>query len=311
MVSIYELKLGAEKLEILKALSAEIEKAIASIGKIDNSRLNAIYNDILVKANQVLQNTNTTQSLKDDVDIKHRDISEKAATINQKFEQQQALQQSLQKLKAEIEALLKSGLIDDTAEKTTTTYSSKKIRDMLKLKIDKADFDNLKSTVGNKLGKNDKAADSAKLGGLAADKYALKDDIPSAATETKAGIVKLKNSITGSLSDTAVSEKAIADFIASNFANSRQESGYTKLPNGLIFQWGRIGEQTNDPIRVNYPIAFPNLCLSLIIGNLIDAAPSTTGGVGHQKINPFDNNKTGFTAKGPYGYTSHYLAIGY
>ena len=182
---------------------------------------------------------------------------------------------------------------------------------MLKLKIDKADFDNLKSTVGNKLGKNDKAADSAKLGGLAADKYALKDDIPSAATETKAGIVKLKNSITGSLSDTAVSEKAIADFIASNFANSRQESGYTKLPNGLIFQWGRIGEQTNDPIRVNYPIAFPNLCLSLIIGNLIDAAPSTTGGVGHQKINPFDNNKTGFTAKGPYGYTSHYLAIGY
>lgn len=311
MVSIYELKLGAEKLEILKALSAEIEKAIASIGKIDNSRLNAIYNDILVKANQVLQNTNTTQSLKDGVDIKHRDISEKAATINQKFEQQQALQQSLQKLKAEIEALLKSGLIDDTAEKTTTTYSSKKIGDMLKLKIDKADFDNLKSTVGNKLGKNDKAADSAKLGGLAADKYALKDDIPSAATETKAGIVKLKNSITGSLSDTAVSEKAIADFIASNFANSRQESGYTKLPNGLIFQWGRIGEQTNDPIRVNYPIAFPNLCLSLIIGNLIDAAPSTTGGVGHQKINPFDNNKTGFTAKGPYGYTSHYLAIGY
>lgn len=311
MVSIYELKLGAEKLEILKALSAEIEKAIASIGKIDNSRLNAIYNDILVKANQVLQNTNTTQSLKDDVDIKHRDISEKAATINQKFEQQQALQQSLQKLKAEIEALLKSGLIDDTAEKTTTTYSSKKIGDMLKLKIDKADFDNLKSTVGNKLGKNDKAADSAKLGGLAADKYVLKDDIPSAATETKAGIVKLKNSITGSLSDTAVSEKAIADFIASNFANSRQESGYTKLPNGLIFQWGRIGEQTNDPIRVNYPIAFPNLCLSLIIGNLIDAAPSTTGGVGHQKINPFDNNKTGFTAKGPYGYTSHYLAIGY
>lgn len=348
MVSIYELKLGAEKLEILKALSAEIEKAIASIGKIDNSRLNAIYNDILVKANQVLQNTNTTQSLKDDVDIKHRDISEKAATINQKFEQQQALLQSLQKLKAEIEALLKSGLIDDTAEKTTTTYSSKKIGDMLKLKIDKADFDNLKSTVGNKLdktetavdsaklggspasdyaskteintlktnlanklGKNDQASDSTKLGGLTADKYALKDDIPSTATETKAGIIKLKNSITGSLSDTAVSEKAIADFIASNFANSRQESGYTKLPNGLIFQWGRIGEQTNDPIRVNYPIAFPNLCLSLIMGNLIDAASSTTGGGGHQRINSFDNNKTGFTAKGPYGYTSHYLAIGY
>ena len=136
------------------------------------------------------------------------------------------------------------------------------------------------------------------------------DETPYA-TETKAGIVKLKNSITGNLSDTAVSEKAITDFITSNFANSKQGSGYTKLPNGLIFQWGKIGEKTNDPIKVTYPITFPNICLSLIIGNLMDANPNTTGGGGHQRINPFDYNKTGFTAKGPYGYTSHYLAIGY
>lgn len=314
MVSIYELKLGAEKLEILKVLSAEIEKAIASIGKINNSRLNTIYNDILEKANQVLEDKNLVQELKDKVDVAHKDISEKAATINQKFEQQQALLQSLQKLKAEIEALLKSGLIDDNAERTTTTYSSKKIGDMLKLKIDKTDFDDLKSTVGNKLGKNETAADSAKLGSIAADKFAKKDDIPAApqaATETEAGIVKLKNSITGGLSDTAVSEKAISDAFSTGFLSSKQQNGYTKLSNGIILQWGRIGEQTNDPIRVNYPIAFPNLCLSLIIGNLIDAAPSTTGGGGHQKTNTFDNNKTGFTAKGPYGYTSHYLAIGY
>lgn len=62
-------------------------------------------------------------------------------------------------------------------------------------------------------------ADSAKLGGLAADKYAKKDDIPAtpqAATETKAGIVKLKNSITGSLSDTAVSEKAAKEYVDKN-----------------------------------------------------------------------------------------------
>ena len=171
MVSIYELKLGAEKLEILKALSAEIEKAIASIGKIDNSRLNAIYNDILEKANQVLQDKNLVQELKDKVDVAHKDISEKAAAINQKFEQQQALLQSMQKLKAEIEGILKSGVINDTSEKTTTTYSSKKIGELLKLKTDTTDFDDLKSIVGNKLGKNDKAADSAKLGGAAADKY--------------------------------------------------------------------------------------------------------------------------------------------
>lgn len=68
-------------------------------------------------------------------------------------------------------------------------------------------------------GVNDKviaasAADSEKLGGLAADKFAKKEDIPQAATETKAGIVKLKNSITGSLSDTAVSENAVKEYVS-------------------------------------------------------------------------------------------------
>ena len=67
-------------------------------------------------------------------------------------------------------------------------------------------------------GVNDKviaasAADSAKLGGVAADKFAQKEDIPQAATETKAGIVKLKNSITGNLSDTAVSENAVKEYV--------------------------------------------------------------------------------------------------
>ena len=63
------------------------------------------------------------------------------------------------------------------------------------------------------------AADSEKLGGEPADKYAKKDDIPAApqaATEAKAGIVKLKNSITGNLSDTAVSEKAAKEYMDKN-----------------------------------------------------------------------------------------------
>lgn len=291
MVSIYELKLGAEKLEILKALSAEIEKAIDSIGKIDNSKLTTIYNDILAKANQVLQDKNFVQELKDKVDAAHKDISEKASSINQKFEQQQALLQSMQKLKAEIEALLKSGIIDDTAEKTTTTYSSKKIGELLKLKTNKTDFDRLKNTVGDKLDKDEQAADSAKLGGAAADKYMKSDKYNptaasspntlvlrdangdfkgeritagnflttekaqdsaldehseicyrsaqsseadpkhmrfatlkkmksmlkvQAATETEAGIVKLKNSITGNLADTAVSENAVKEYVGKN-----------------------------------------------------------------------------------------------
>ena len=131
------------------------------------------------------------------------------------------------------------------------------------------------------------------------------------ATEVKAGIVKLKNSITGSLSDTAVSEKAITDFITSNFANSKQESGYTKLPNGLIFQWGTVGDREGGDIREIYPIAFPNRCLMLVLGNLIDAGGDTSIGIGHYRMLAFDQDKTGFTARGPRSFNSGYLAIGY
>ena len=77
-------------------------------------------------------------------------------------------------------------------------------------------FTSMGTTIAGKLGKDEQAADSAKLGGVAADKFAQKTDIPSAATEIKAGIVKLKNSIIGNLSDTAVSEKAAKEYMDKN-----------------------------------------------------------------------------------------------
>ena len=359
MVSIYELKLGAEKLEILKALSAEIEKAIASIGKIDNSRLNAIYNDILEKAKQVLQDKNFVQELKDKVDAAHKDISEKASSINQKFEQQQALLQSMQKLKAEIEALLKSGVIDDTAEKTTTTYSSKKIGDLLKLKTDKADFDDLKNTVDDKLGKDEQAADSAKLGGTAADKYMKSDKYNptaasspntlvlrdangdfkggritagnflttekaqdsaldehseicyraaqgseadpkhmrfatlkkmksmlkgQAATETEAGIVKLKNSITGNLSDTAVSEKAAKEYTDKNASIG---IGQTWQDVTAQRQYGVIYTNTTErPIMVYVKtVGGSGVIVSLEVNGIVVATGGYASGNGEDGIN--------------------------
>ncbi|WP_298054229.1 hypothetical protein [uncultured Campylobacter sp.] len=209
MVSIYELKLGAEKLEILKTLSAEIEKAIASIGKIDNSRLNTIYNDILEKANQVLQDKNFVQELKDKVDVAHKDISEKAATINQKFEQQQTLLESLRKLKAEIEVVLKSGIINDEAQSAIQTYSSNLIERKLATKASveygyskieaNAKFETLAqgittaiSATAGKLGKTEQAADSAKLGGAAASINETADTIVK---RTQEGDIKARYSL--------------------------------------------------------------------------------------------------------------------
>lgn len=48
------------------------------------------------------------------------------------------------------------------------------------------------------------------------DKFAPITSLPSLATETKAGITKLKNSITAKQEDAAVTEKAVSDFVQSH-----------------------------------------------------------------------------------------------
>ena len=48
------------------------------------------------------------------------------------------------------------------------------------------------------------------------DKFALKTELPPLATETKAGITKLKNAITAKQEDVAVTEKAVAEAIEAN-----------------------------------------------------------------------------------------------
>ena len=48
------------------------------------------------------------------------------------------------------------------------------------------------------------------------EKFALKDDLPELATETKTGITKLKNIINAKQTDAAVTEKALVDFVQSH-----------------------------------------------------------------------------------------------
>lgn len=46
-----------------------------------------------------------------------------------------------------------------------------------------------------------------------------------------------------------------------DFTNSKGGNGYTKLPNGIILQWGRVtGAGT---ITATFPIAFPNDCINI------------------------------------------------
>lgn len=54
------------------------------------------------------------------------------------------------------------------------------------------------------------------------------------------------------------------------FPNSKAASGYQRLPNGLILQWGKVAEttQASDAFTgaVTFPIAFPTACLSVSLG---------------------------------------------
>ncbi|WP_297916164.1 phage tail protein [uncultured Campylobacter sp.] len=100
------------------------------------------------------------------------------------------------------------------------------------------------------------------------------------ATEIKAGIVKLKNSITGSLSDTAVSEKAVFDVFSTGFLSSKQQNGYAKLPSGIMLQWGKLKDLEQDARKnLTFPISFPNACLNASATYIADPSWGQAGGV--------------------------------
>lgn len=116
-----------------------------------------------------------------------------------KVENASALLAELNSLKEQIKTLLQSGIINDTAQSAIQTYSSNLIERKLETKVNvgygyskieaNAKFETLtqgittamgaaaaaQSSADSKLGKNDKAADSAKLGGVAAKEFMQKD----------------------------------------------------------------------------------------------------------------------------------------
>ena len=89
------------------------------------------------------------------------------------------------------------------------------------------------------------------------------------------------------------------------------EEGWTKLPNGLIFQWGNWiapnGPWTQPAPTATFPIPFPNKCLSVVREN--DWHNRLYGNVGiNYAIISVSN--TGFTFHSDW-YYGHYFAIGY
>lgn len=58
--------------------------------------------------------------------------------------------------------------------------------------------------------------------------------------------------------------KALSDFtLNSNWAASKDASGYVKFPNGFIIQWGEAYVGANSTGHKSFPIAFPTACISV------------------------------------------------
>lgn len=102
------------------------------------------------------------------------------------------------------------------------------------------------------------------------------------------------------------------------FDNWKGQNGYTKLPNGLILQWGTQDYASNPgevSASITFPIAFPNSCLNISLTRKISAQStdgdgtalliSTTQTMAHISLQHMNQNSTGSLR----GYT--WLAIGY
>ena len=240
----------------------QICKEILGIGKrlekIEPDELRKIKADIEQISATIVAHKASFDASKEDFDGKYSGITEIINTFDT--------------LKAQIEEVLKSGTsgtINDNAEALISTFSSKKIMDLLneakgvvdekfstihkngitpwssslnypagaisvlngKLYQAKTQNTNKKPSenkeiwhvIANKewceqtfLNKDDKIDAYAKK--ESDKKFALKNDLPPLATEDSAGITKLKNSITAKQEDTAVTEKAIVEYINKDVA---------------------------------------------------------------------------------------------
>lgn len=106
--------------------------------------------------------------------------------------------------------------------------------------------------------------------------------------------------------DSALTQ-TIAQALASAMPAVKSETGYMKLPNGLIIQWG-LASDNGDP--KNFPIAFPNKALVLVGSAKWGAASNETS------INAKILDNARFTMINGSGYDNdtspnYWIAIGY
>lgn len=141
--------------------------------------------------------------------------------------------------------------------------------------------------LAGKLGKTETAADSAKLGGQLPAYYAKATDAAQLAAEvSRLWAQKLE------LSAFSGSAQLLAD------------TGYQRLPGGLIVQWGSVPASATSIV---FPVVFPGAALKIIL----QADIGSTGAIAGTDVKVATKTVTGFTRPAGVIAAGTYFAIGY
>ena len=139
---------------------------------------------------------------------------------------------------------------------------------------------------------------------------ATKDQLDAKATIASpafTGVPTAPNPTAGTRSQALATMQMFAD----EFVASLAESGYQKLPSGLIIQWGLTGLITpGGTLTTTYPIAFPNGALK-VVGSPVSSGANTAG----YTVSAVSPTTSGFTATNNSGTSGAvgmaWIAIGY
>lgn len=272
MVSIEELKLGNETLEALKYLLLNVSELEGELKTIDMEELR--QNNILIKKN-LAETKETLETIKP--------LEQKAQNVFNELAKTQEKLTELDALRKKIENLSALGLVNDTLVDTDHTYSSSKINKLIE-NTSLSTTTSLKSFVSNELKMSSDSLES---------KYAtLSQSISTLQSSLSSGLSNADDKFT----------------LKTDFETSKQENGYTKLPNGLIIQWGIIGRYPPNNTKIKegftFPITFPNMCLA-VASHINDNAIGDDAHASDANQNRNVYVKTNYIAKGGFTYTMH------
>lgn len=308
MVSIEELKLGNETLEALKYLLLNVSELEGELKTIDMEELR--QNNILIKKN-LAETKETLETIKP--------LEQKAQNVFNELAKTQEKLTELDALRKKIENLSALGLVNDTLVDTDHTYSSSKINKLIE-NTSLSTTTSLQSFVSNELKTSSDNLES---------KYAtLSQSISTLQSSLSSGLSNADGKFTLKTDFEAHKQDADNKFtLKTDFENYKDTDGYTKLPNGLIIQWGKVGKYPPNATKIkeilNFPITFPNQCLSIashINDNAIgdDAHASEADQNRNVYVKTNDITKSGFiyTMHTPVentglGWEFRWIAIGY